>query len=83
MENIRPKIKSFILTNFLPGEDPANLTNETELKESGILDSLATLNLVTYLEKEFNVQFEADDLDPGNLATLVSIENLVKSKMDG
>jgi len=38
---------------------------------------------VTFLEKEFNVQLEADDLDPGNLATLVTIENLVKSKMTG
>lgn len=80
---MRAVIKNFILDNFLPGEDPNNLTDETELKESGILDSLATLNLVTFLEEEFNVQFEADDLDPGNLSTLITIENLVKSKMDG
>lgn len=83
MDNMRAVIKNFILDNFLPGEDPNNLTDETELKESGILDSLATLNLVTFLEEEFNVQFEADDLDPGNLSTLITIENLVKSKMDG
>ncbi len=81
MGNMRTIIKNFILDNFLPGEDPANLTDETELKESGILDSLATLNLVSFLEKEFDILFEADDLDPGNLATLITIENLVKSKM--
>jgi acyl carrier protein len=82
MDNIRQTVKHFILDNFLPGEDPANLTDETELKESGILDSLSTLKLVTFLEEQFQVEFEADDLDPGNLSSLASIEQLVKSKQE-
>ena len=40
MSDIQQRVKHFILDNFLPGEDPANLTSDTELKESGILDSL-------------------------------------------
>lgn len=81
MDDIRQLVRHFILDNFLVGEDPSNLTDETELKESGILDSLSTLKLVSYLEEKFSVEFEADDLDPGNLASLVSIEKLVRSKL--
>lgn len=80
MDNLRDAVRHFILENFLPGENPKNLTDETELKESGILDSLSTLKLVTFLEERFKVEFEADDLDAGNLATIASIERLVQSK---
>ncbi len=81
MGNIRETVRAFVLENFLPGEDPRNLTDDTELKESGILDSMSTLKLVTFLETEYKVEFEASDLDPGNLANLKTIEALVQSKV--
>ena len=40
--------KEFILKEFLEGEDPDELTEDVELISSGILDSLATLKLVTF-----------------------------------
>jgi acyl carrier protein len=81
MANVRETVRNYILDNFLPGEDPANLTDDMELKENGILDSLSTLKLVTFLEQQFNVEFEANDLDAGNLASVISIERLVHSKL--
>jgi acyl carrier protein len=80
MDNIKDTVRHFILDNFLPGEDAANLTDRTELKESGILDSMSTLKLVSFLEEQFKVELEADDLDAGNLATIENIEKLVRSK---
>jgi acyl carrier protein len=80
MDSTRAVIKTFILENFLPGEDPKNLTDDTELKESGILDSLSTLKLVTFLEEHFKIELEASDLDAGNLSSITSIANLVGSK---
>jgi len=80
MSEIKETVRQFILANFLQGEDPSNLTDETELKESGILDSLSTLKLVSFLEDTFKVEFEANDLDAGNLASVASIEKLVRSK---
>jgi acyl carrier protein len=78
---MREVVRAFILENFLPGEDPKNLTDDTELKESGILDSLSTLKLVSFLEEQFGVEFEANDLEAGNLASIENIERLVKSKL--
>lgn len=80
MSDMRDTLRAYILENFLPGEDAKNLKDDTELKESGILDSLSTLKLVTFLEERFGVEFEADDLEAGNLATIASIERLVESK---
>lgn len=73
-------VKSFILTEFLPGEDPSNLTPATPLMSTGILDSLATLKLITFLEQEFNVQIEAHEADEEHFNTLEAICALVDSK---
>jgi acyl carrier protein len=81
MNDIKAALRGFILENLLPGEDPANLTDDLELKESGILDSMSTLKLVTFLEDQFKVEFEANDLDPANLASISAIERLVRSKL--
>lgn len=83
MESTRELVRAFILEHFLPGEDPKNLTDDTELKESGILDSLSTLKLVTFLEERFKIELEASDLDAGNLASVANIEKLVSSKITG
>lgn len=81
MNNIRGSIRQFLLEHVLPGEDPANLTDDTELKESGILDSVSTLKLVTFLEELYKVEFEANDLEPGNLSSIATIGRLVQSKL--
>lgn len=81
MTDIKAALRGFILENLLPGEDPANLTDDLELKESGILDSMSTLKLVTFLEERYKVEFEANDLEPANLSSINTIERLVRSKL--
>lgn len=81
MNDVRETVRGFILQNFLPGEDPRNLTDQTELKASGILDSLSTLRLVDFLEATYAVSLDADDLAATNLASLETIEALVKRKL--
>lgn len=78
---INDKVKAYILEQFLPGEDPDELTADTPLMTSGILDSLATLKLVTYLEEEFDIAVEAHEADSDNLDTLERITALVERKL--
>lgn len=73
--------KDFILAEFLEGEDPDELTEDVELISSGILDSLATLKLVTFLENTYDVKIEAHEADEDNLNTLSDIASLVESKL--
>jgi acyl carrier protein len=78
---IKATVKEFILKEFLEGEDPSALTDSTELISSGVLDSLATLKLVTFLENSFNVSVAAHEADADHLNTLNDITKLVTSKM--
>lgn len=73
-------IKNFILTEYLPGEDPENLTPTTPLLSGGILTSLATLQLVAFLEENFNIQIAAHEADKENFDSLEAICRLVDSK---
>lgn len=80
MDAIAARVKQYILDEFLPGEDPANLDEATPLVTGGILDSLATLKLVSFLEQEFGIKVASHETGQKYLNTLDAIANLVKSK---
>lgn len=69
------------MAEFLPGEDPAELTDTTPLISGGILDSIATLKLVMYAEEKYGVGFEPHEVDKENLDTLELITALLRSKL--
>ena len=83
MDEINAELKAYILQEFLPGEDPENLTDATPLVTGGILDSIATLKLVAHLEETYGVQFHAHEVDSDNLNTITDIACLVRSKQGG
>lgn len=80
MNQITEKLRTFILDQFLPGEDPSELTDTTPLITSGILDSLATIKLVVFLEEQFKVAIAAHETDVEHMNTLSDIARLVASK---
>ncbi|HZP82516.1 MAG TPA: acyl carrier protein [Chthonomonadaceae bacterium] len=81
MDETKKAIKAFILNEFLPGEDPNALTDSTPLITGGILDSLATLQLVAFLEEKYGIQLEAHEADREHLNTLNDIAALVHAKL--
>jgi acyl carrier protein len=81
MDDIVRTVKDYILTTFLPGEDPEALTSSTQLMSSGILDSLATLELVSFLEQRFGIELQAHETDASRLGTLNDIATLVQGKL--
>jgi len=79
-DTIKQSIREFILKEFLPGEDPAQLTDELPLISGGILDSIATLKLIMHLEENFGVMLEAHEADRDHLDTVNQITDLVIAK---
>jgi acyl carrier protein len=79
-QEIKATIKTFILNEFLPGEDPAALTDATPLMTTGILDSIAVLKVVSFLENQFGITIEPHEAVVENLNTLSDMAPLVMSK---
>ena len=73
-------IKNFILSEFLAGEDPACLTSSTPLIASGILDSIAVVKLLLFIEDRLGVTILPHEVTPEHMGNIESIEKLVRSK---
>ena len=73
MEEIKATLKQFIIDNFLFGDD-SGLEDDTSFLEEGIIDSTGMLELITFLEEEFAIQLDDEELIPENLD---SINNLL------
>ena len=80
-QNTKEMVRAYILEAFLPGENPAELTDSTPLITGGILDSLATIQLVVFLEEQFPIQIQAHETMVDYLNTIEDIAQLVQSKL--
>jgi acyl carrier protein len=80
MSDVKETIRNHILAEYLPGEVAANLAYDAPLRSSGIIDSMATLDLVAFLEKEFQIRIEAHDTGVENFDRIEDIAALVARK---
>ena len=79
-QDIKTPLKTFILNEYLPGEDPSALTDDTPLMTTGILDSIAVLKVVTFLENQFGITIGPREAVVENMNTISDITRLVMSK---
>jgi len=61
------KIREFIFENFLFDAEDDALQNDTSFLEQGIIDSTGVLELVDWLEDEFGIAVDDEELVPENL----------------
>ena len=80
MEQLKDIIRNYIVTEYLPGEQPANLRDDMPLRTSGILDSMATLSLVSFLEKTFEISIDAHETGVADFDRIEDIAALVARK---
>ncbi len=72
--SLEATLRNFILENYLFSDDETLLSNEQSFLESGILDSMGILELITFLDEELAIKVEASEMVPANLD---SINNLL------
>lgn len=80
-ETIKKTLKTFILEDFLPGEDPGALEDSTPLITGGVLDSIATIRFAAFVDATYGVDLEAHELSPDYIDTLSGMATLVHSKL--
>jgi len=80
MDDVKETIRQFILSTYLPGESADNLRDDTPLMTSGVLDSLATLGLVSFVEREFGIELDAYETGVETFDRIEDIAALVARK---
>jgi len=81
-DGIRALVHEFICEEFLPGEDPSSLNDSTPLIGTGILDSISTLRLITFLEQRFSIVLAQEDVTVDHLNTVERIAAVVAQKLN-
>ena len=79
--SIKQAVRDYIMDEFLVGEQPDALIDSTPLVSGGILDSIATVKLVTFLEDTFKIEFEPHEMGTDHLDSLTQIVETVQSKL--
>jgi acyl carrier protein len=71
----RERLRSFILENYMFSDDQTLLKDGDSFLDKGILDSTGILELIFFLEEEFEIQVAEGDMVPENLD---SVDNLLR-----
>ncbi|WP_224981926.1 acyl carrier protein [Geomonas agri] len=82
MSEEREQIRSYIVDNFLFGDD-RDLEDTTSFLESGIVDSTGILELVSFLENCFGIRVEDEELVPENLDSVHRLVGFLARKRQG
>ena len=81
MSNVA-EVREFIVDNFLFGDD-SDLSNDSLFFESGIVDSTGILEIVTFLEENFEISVADEELIPENFSSIETIDHYLKKKLNG
>ena len=79
MNEIREQLRTYIVDNFLFGDDNG-LEDSTSFLESGMIDSTGILEVVSFIEEKFGITVQDDELVPDNLDSIGAIANYVMRK---
>ena len=77
--SIREEIRGFIVENFLFGEDGA-LNDDSSFLKEGIVDSTGIMQLVSFLQEQYLIPIEDEELIPDNLDSITKVSMFVQGK---
>lgn len=78
--SLQEDVRSFIVDNFLFG-DAATLNNDSSFVKEGIVDSTGILQLVAFIQDQYRVVVEDEELIPENLDSVSKVAAFVENKL--
>lgn len=82
MENINDGIQRFLMENYLFGFDENEFDRDSSLLELGVLDSTGIMELVAFIEQEFNIEVLDSEIIPENLDSINYISRFINKKLN-
>ena len=80
MSDISDRIKEFIVTELMFEDSSATLSDDTPLLE-GVIDSLGLMQMISFIEEEFDVAIDDAEVTASNFRTVADIQRLVEQKV--
>lgn len=81
-EQIVGRVREFVNETFLYMRPDFELGADDSLMGTGVVDSMGVMEMIAFLEEEFGVAVEDEDVTEANLGTLNAIANYVSARQD-
>ena len=78
--SVEQQVREYILENYLFTDDESALSNEDSFLEKGILDSTGILEVIYFLEEDFEIKVEDTEMIPENLDSVNNIVAFIDRK---
>lgn len=75
---MKEEIKKFIVDTLMYGE--GSIEDDEQLFETGAIDSLGFIKLLTFIEKTYNVQIDMSEVTMDKFGSINDIEQTIKEK---
>jgi acyl carrier protein len=77
--SLREQVRQFVTSNFYVA-DVAALSDEASLLDRGIIDSTGVLELVEFVETNFDIKVDDAEMIPDNLDSIARIAAFIDRK---
>jgi len=77
---MKENIQQYIIDEYLDESEAKELTYDSPLISTGLIDSISVLQVVDFLEQQFNFEFEPHEVDQSNLNTINLMIKFIQSK---
>jgi len=78
--SIIEKVREFLIGNLVTFEDDLELDDNGNFFELGFVDSSFAMQLVSFVEEEFNITVNNEDLDLANFNSISRIVQFIEKK---
>ncbi|MBZ0071290.1 MAG: acyl carrier protein [Gammaproteobacteria bacterium] len=78
--SVETKLRNFILENYLFTEDQGMLGSDDSFLQKNILDSTGMLEVIYFLEDEFGIKVNDEEMIPDNLDSVNRISAFLARK---
>ena len=80
---IEQKIKTYIAQNLIFSGDEFKYPEDASFLEEGIVDSLGVMELVSFVEDQFGVGVDDQDITPENFDSVTKLAEYIRRKQNG
>lgn len=77
---LKQSMREFVYDRLLYSRNGQVFEDDTSMLDEGIVDSTGVLELVLFVEEQFGIQVDDEDITPSNFDTLNNIAAYVQAK---
>ncbi len=79
---LQDSLREYIINERFKGKAPEYFNDDYDLIDSGTIDSLFMVGLITHLERQYQVEFGMNDIVPRHFKSVTALSEFVRKRQD-